>query len=151
MTDLIHPRLQRRKVINRFIEEIILSAAVWLPAIVFDTSSDKLPALAGAWLALSILTSISNYTGQLVRVECHDLRYMMLSIYKKIPDYVLWTFWPTVVAVLIAPLFAFFAYAALLLAFYRGFWFRNHCMGYRFITLIDIFVRICAGMVLVVV
>jgi len=143
------PRLSRRQVRVRFIEELIYSGAIWTGMFSGGWNPEKTIHLTGAWIALSILTTVSSYAGQLVRLECKDMRFMWFSLHRKIPDWMLWLFWATVAAVLLSPLFALLSYLAVGLAFYRGFWFRHHCMGYRFIALPDILMRSAAGVLLV--
>ncbi|MCD4654465.1 hypothetical protein K8T06_11105 [bacterium] len=149
MTNLRNrPKLPRRQILIRFFEELIYSAAIWLGVLVAGIDPERYIYFTGGWIAMSFLTAISGYTGQMARMECKDLRFIWFSLHNKIPEWLLWIFWPTVAAVLISPLFAIFAYIAVGLAFYRGFWFSRHCMGYRFITFIDICIRGLAGIMI---
>lgn len=145
MPPLIHPRLNRKRVIGRAVEEILYCTLIWGWLMMDCSGSHRFMSVLGAWLALTLMTVFGSYVGQLVRTECKDLDYVWLSLHQKIPDWVLWTFWPVVCAVWINPLFAPLAYIATALATIRGFWFRRHCMGYRAVTAVDIGVRLLAG------
>ena len=149
MSNRSRPKLPRKKVMIRFFEELIYSGAIWLALFKGGIDSERYVVLTGAWIAMSLVTAVAGYAGQLVRLECKDMRFMWYSLHRKIPDWVLWTFWPILAAVLLSPLFAVFVYISVGLAFYRGFWFRCHCMGYRAITFVDVILRAVAGFIVI--
>ena len=146
MPPLIHPRLNRKRVISRLLEECLYSLVVWCALLLDCCRSDRILPLFGAWVALTIMTVFGSYVGQLVKRECKDLNYVWLSLNQKIPDWELWTFWPTAIAVWINPVFAPTAYVVTALATWRGFWFHRRCMGYRAATLLDVLIRFTAGL-----
>jgi len=148
MNKKVRPKLSRNEVIARIFEEVIYSGFVYLGLFIAGPHHERYIYFIAAWIAISILTSVSSYTGQLTRIECKDLRFIWYSLHKRIPEWIIWLFWATAAAVLLSPLYALCAYISVGFAFYRGFWFRRHCMGYRFITFIDISVRIAGGFII---
>ncbi|MBN1296620.1 hypothetical protein JXA80_07550 [bacterium] len=143
------PDLFRRQVMIRIIEEVVYSGVIWIALMRPSIDPLRHVRMTGGWLCLAYLTAVAAYAGIMTRIECADLRFAWFSLHRKIPDWVLWTFWPALVAVWVVPAFAPFAYLSIALAAYRGFWFPRHCVGYRVITGIDLIIRGIAGFTLI--
>lgn len=100
------------------ISEWILSLAVWTGFIISRTNATRYLA---AWLAAGVVTGIARYVGNITRHECRDLRFMFYSLHNKIPFWINWVFWLTILAMLAKPFFALPIYVSVVLAFQRGY------------------------------
>ncbi|MBN1878774.1 hypothetical protein JW823_01570 [bacterium] len=138
------------RVFGRTGRQFVFSAVLWIGFLFSSKDSTAFFKYLMSWILLSALTGIADHIGIITRLECRDLRFMWLSIYGKLPRWVLWVFWLLVLAVLYRPVFGIPALAASGLAFYRRIHFIRQCMGYRIVLLTDLFFRFLAGLLPVV-
>ena len=131
--------------------ELLLSAVIGFGALLSPRDTRHLAEYALGWLLMSILTGSALHIGTITRSECRDLRFMWLSIYGKLPRWVLWIFWIVVIAVLLKPIFGLPVLVSAWLSFLRGYKFPRCCPGCRIVLAADLFVRIMAGLLPVIV
>ncbi len=131
--------------------ELIFSAFIWLAFLLTPRDLRSFVLFLSAWIVMAVLTGIAGHIGLMTRMECGDIRFMWLSLYGKLPRWTLWIFWLLLLPALLRPTFGIPAVASVGLSFYRGYHFVRVCTGWRIITMIDISIRLLAGILLIVV
>jgi hypothetical protein len=126
--------------------EWILSLAVWVGFIISRSNATWYLA---AWLATGIVTGIARYIGNITRRECRDLRFMFYSLHNKIPFWINWLFWLTILTMLVKPFFAVPIYVSVVLAFQRGYRDYKNFKLFWITLIIDCAVRMVSSLLLI--